>query len=219
MLRGRARSTTLYSMQRAGSPVLERPRLERRARRLVGVTITWGLIGAVVAVGAGIVARSVALVGFGVDSSIEVLAALVVVWHLRGVDRRREQRALRFIAICFMALATYVLVQAIPHLSSNSDAKTSPAGIGVAVASALVMAVLAVTKRRTGYALGSRAIIADAAVTKLCAYLSVVLLVGLVLDAAFAWEWADPVAAFGIAMLALRLGRESWPGDEVGERT
>lgn len=191
----------------------DRRTLEHRARWLAWITIGWNVIEAVVAIGAGVVAGSLALVGFGIDSSIEVFAALVVLWRLRGVDEEREQRALKLIAVSFFALGAYVTIEAARDLIGDSDAATSAAGIGIAIASLLVMPALAVAKKRTGIALNNRTVIADAAETKLCAYLSVILLVGLVLDATLDWWWADPVAALGIAALAVREGREAWTGE------
>ncbi len=192
----------------------ERSVLERRARRLAWLTIVWNVVEAIVAIGSGLVAASLALVGFGIDSTIEVFAAIVVLWRLRGVDEAREQHALKLIAVSFFVLAAYVTVEAIRDLISDSDPRTSPVGIGLAIASLIVMPVLAVAKSRTGKALGNRTVIADAAETKLCTYLSVILLAGLLLDATLNWWWADPVAALGIAVLAIREGREAWAGDD-----
>lgn len=177
-------------------------------------TIAWNVIEAVAAIGAGVVAGSLALVGFGIDSSIEVFAALVVLWRLRGLDEEREQRALKLIAVSFFVLGGFVAIEAVRDFIGDRDAETSPVGIGIAIASLLVMPALAVAKKRTGVALHNRTVIADAAETKLCAYLSVILLVGLVLDATLDWWWADPVAALGIAVLAVREGREAWAGED-----
>lgn len=192
----------------------ERTRLEDLARLLAWVTITWNVIEAVVAIGSGLVANSLALVGFGIDSSIEVFAAMVVLWRFRGVDEEREERALKLIALTFFALAVYVAVEAVRDLVAVNDADTSPVGIGIAVASIAVMPALAVAKQRVGMRLGNRTVIADAAETRLCTYLSVILLAGLVLDATVGWWWADPFAAIGIAALAVREGREAWEGED-----
>ncbi len=192
----------------------DRVRLEGRARLLAWATIIWNVIEAVVAIGSGIVAGSLALVGFGIDSSIEVFTAVVVLWRLRGADEEREQRALRLIALSFFALGAYVAVQAVRDLLVDNNPDTSPVGIGLAIASLAVMPVLAAAKKRTGLALGNRTVIADAAETRLCAYLSVILLTGLVLDAAAGWWWADPIAALGIAVLAVREGHEAWEGED-----
>jgi len=192
----------------------DREKLQDRARLLAWLTIVWNVVEAVVAIASGVVAGSLALVGFGIDSSIEVFAAVVVLWRMRGVDEEREQRALKLIALSFFALGAYVAVEAVRDLVSDSDADTSLVGIGLAIASLIVMPVLAVAKTRTGRALNNRTVLADAAETKLCTYLSVILLVGLVLDAALGWWWADPIAALGIAVLAVREGREAWAGDD-----
>lgn len=193
---------------------LDRPKLEARARLLAWTTIVWNLIEAAIAIGSGVVAGSLALIGFGIDSSIEVFAAVVVLWRLRGVDEEREGRALKLVALSFFLLGAYVVVQALRDFITTADANTSAVGIGLAIASLLVMPTLAVAKKRTGVALGSRTLIADAAETKLCAYLSIILLAGLGFDAMFNWWWADPVAALGIAVLAVREGREAWEGDD-----
>lgn len=192
----------------------ERTRLERAAWLLAWGTIAWNVIEAVVAISSGLVAGSLALVGFGIDSTIEVFAATVVLWRLRGVDEERERRALKLIAVSFFALAAYVGVEAIRDLTSDSDPDTSRVGIGLAIASLAVMPALAYAKRRVGLRLGNRTVVADAAETKLCAYLSVILLAGLVLDATVGWWWADPLAALGIAVLAVREGREAWEGED-----
>jgi divalent metal cation (Fe/Co/Zn/Cd) transporter len=192
----------------------DRTRLERSARALARATIVWNVVEAVVAIGSGLAADSIALVGFGVDSTIEVFAAGVVLWRLRSDDEERERRALRLIGVSFFALALYVTVEAARDLLSAGDAETSGVGIGLAVASAVVMPVLASAKRRVGHGLGSPVVLADATETLLCTYLSVILLAGLVLNAAFGIGWADPVAALGIAVLAAREGREAWAGDD-----
>lgn len=211
---------TKAAMSSPGSPVTtvtdpsERTRLERLARVLAWATIAWNVLEAVVAISAGLVAGSLALVGFGIDSSIEVFAAVVVLWRLRGVDEEREEKALKLIALPFFALGAYVVVEAVRDLLADNDPDTSPVGIGIAVASLAVMPALAAAKKRVGVRLGNRTVIADAAETRLCAYLSVVLLAGLVLDATVGWWWADPVAALGIAFLAVREGREAWEGED-----
>jgi divalent metal cation (Fe/Co/Zn/Cd) transporter len=193
---------------------IDRPTLETRARLLAVATILWNVAEAAVAIGAGVVAGSLALIGFGFDSTIEVFAATVVLWRMRGLDEDREHRALKLIALSFFVLAGYVAVEALRDLLTDSDPDTSPVGIGIAIASLIVMPLLAVAKKRTGRRLGNRTVLADAAETRLCAYLSVILLSGLLLDATFGWWWADPVAALGIAVLAVREGREAWQGED-----
>lgn len=187
----------------------------RKALRLEYFTITWNTIEAVVAIGAGIAASSIALVGFGFDSSIEGFAASVVIWQLRGAhDEERERRALRLIAITFFVLAAYVVFESIRDLVTNAEPETSAVGIGVAIVSIIVMPTLGFAKKRLADKMGSAVLRADAAETFLCSWLSVILLAGLVLNATVGWWWADPVAALGIAWLALREGREAWSGDD-----
>lgn len=189
--------------------------LERRALRLEYLTISWNLIEGIVAVGAGIAAGSIALVGFGFDSSIEAFAASVVVWQLKGSSsEEREHRALRLIAVSFFILATYVTIESMRDLIGRSEPAGSTVGIILAIVSLIVMPTLAWLKRRTGEALGSRVLIADSAETYLCSWLSAILLLGLVLNATVGWWWADPVAALGIAYLALREGCEAWSGED-----
>lgn len=188
--------------------------LQRRAQGLAWATIGWNVVEAVVAVASGVVAGSIALVGFGVDSSIEVFSASVVLWRLRGGSEAREERALKLIGASFLALAGFLTVEATRDLLGGADPETSFVGIALAVASLIVMPLLAVAKRRTGEQLGSATVVADSVETKLCAYLSVTLLAGLVLNAAFGWDWADPVAALAIAVLAAREGREAWKGED-----
>lgn len=187
----------------------------RKALRLEYFTITWNVIEAIVAIGAGIAAGSIALVGFGFDSSIEGFAATVVIWQLRGADdEARERRALRLIAITFFVLAAYVIFESVRDLVTNAEPETSAVGIGVAMVSIIVMPTLGFAKKRLAERMGSAVLRADAAETFLCSWLSVILLAGLVLNATVGWWWADPVAALGIAWLALREGREAWSGDD-----
>ena len=187
--------------------------LARRGVRLEYLTIAWNILEGIVAIGAGIAAGSIALVVFGLDSFIEVAAAGVVVWELRGVSEDRERTALRLIAVTFYALAAYVAVSATRDLILAERPSESIPGIAIAVASLIVMPVLATAKRRTGEALHSSTLLADSKETLLCTYLSAILLAGLALNAAFGWWWADPLAAYGIAVLAVREGREAWRGD------
>lgn len=188
-------------------------RLRTRARQLAWLTVVWNFIEAVVAIAAGAAAGSAALVGFGLDSTIEVASALVIIWQFSGVDEHREQRALRLIAVSFFALATYVSIRALFDLAGAHEAETSTVGIALAVASLIVMPALAIAKRRTGRQLGSVTVTADSQQTWLCTYLSAILLVGLVLNATVGWWWADPIAALLIAALAAREGIEAWNGD------
>ena len=193
--------------------VAEGTRLRTRARQLAWATVVWNVIEALVAIIAGTAAGSAALVGFGLDSTVEVASALVIIWQFSGVDEQREQRALRFIAVSFFALATYVSIRALLELVGANEADTSTVGIALAVASLMVMPALAIAKRRTGQQLGSVTVTADSQQTWLCTYLSAILLVGLVLNATVGWWWADPIAALLIAALAAREGIEAWNGD------
>jgi divalent metal cation (Fe/Co/Zn/Cd) transporter len=192
----------------------ERLALRRRALQLEYLTISWNVAEAIVAVAAGVAAASIALVGFGLDSLVEVFAASVVVWELRGVSEERERRALRLIAISFFVLAAYVSVEAARDLLLQSEPRESVVGIVLAAVSLGVMPLLAWGKLRVGRRLGSPTLIADSKETLLCSYLSAILLAGLALNAAFGLWWADPVAGFGIAYLAVREGIEAWHGHD-----
>lgn len=193
----------------------ERRTLRRRALLLEYLTIAWNLVEAVVAVGLGLAASSIALIGFGFDSMIEVFAASVVIWEFRGLkEDDRERTALRLIAVSFFVLAAYVTFESVRDLVGHTEPSESVPGIVLAALSLVVMPVLAVVKRRTGEAMGSATLIADAAETMLCSLLSLILLIGLVLNATVGWWWADPLAALGIAFLAAREGLEAWRGKE-----
>jgi divalent metal cation (Fe/Co/Zn/Cd) transporter len=187
--------------------------LLRRGLRLEYLTVTWNVIEAVVAVGLGFAAGSIALVGFGFDSVIEVVAASVVIWELRQVGQDRERFALRLIAVSFFVLTAYLGFQAVRDLFTRAEPHESVPGIVLAAASLVVMPLLAIAKRRTGLGMASAPLIADSAETMLCALLSLILLVGLLLNATVGWWWADPVAALGIAALALREGVDAWRGE------
>ncbi|HEU4547004.1 MAG TPA: cation transporter [Microlunatus sp.] len=194
--------------------------LRRRALALAGLTIAWNVVEAIVAVAAGVAAGSIALVGFGFDSTVEVLSACVVVWHFRaelrgGHDEQRERRALRLIGVTFFVLAAYVSSEAVRDLFFvDAEADESAVGIALAALSLLVMPVLAWAKKRTADQLGSPTLRADATETLLCTWLSVVLLLGLVLNATVNWWWADPAAALVIAGLAAHEGLEAIRGDD-----
>ena len=164
---------------------------------------------------AGLVAGSVALVGFGLDSVVEVSSGLIVLWQFRHpMPETRERQALRLMAFSFFALAAYVDRRVGPRPWSAAATRTPHrSGIGLAVASLLVMPFLSWAQRRTGRALGSHAVVADSTQTLLCTYLSAVLLVGLVLNATLGWSWADPLAGLVIAAVAVKEGREAWRGE------
>ncbi|KRF06760.1 hypothetical protein ASG88_19665 [Nocardioides sp. Soil777] len=172
------------------------------------------MIEAVVAVTAGLVAGSVALVGFGLDSVVEVSSGLIILWQFRHpLPESRERRALRLMALSFFALAGYVGFESVRALLTDHDPDASPIGIGLAALSLLVMPFLSWAQRRTGKELGSNAVVADSTQTLLCTYLSAVLLVGLLLNATLGWSWADPVAGLVIAAVAVREGLEAWRGE------
>lgn len=196
------------------------------AVRLEYVTIGWNAIEAAVAVGSGIVAGSVALVAFGLDSAIEVVSATVVLVHLRAVlagsepNAARQRRALRTIAVTFFVLAAYVTVDAAITLLSADRPDASPVGLVVTGAAVIVMPTLAWAKRRTARALGEHGrqgsavlLNADAAETLLCAVLSLATLIGVGANAIFGWWWADPVAGLVVVYFAIREGREAWEGE------
>lgn len=186
--------------------------LVRRARQLAWFTIVWNLIEAVVAIGAGAAAGSLVLIGFGVDATIETLSAVVVLWRLQGVADEREERALQLIAISFFLLAAYIGVESARDLVTTSAPEVSVPGMAITGLSLVVMPLLARAKQHVGRQLGDRVVLADAVETWLCTYLSAIVLAGLVLNAALGWWWADPVAALGVAWLAVREGREAWEG-------
>jgi divalent metal cation (Fe/Co/Zn/Cd) transporter len=187
--------------------------LRRRIRLLVAATITYNVIEAVVALAAGTIASSVALIGFGLDSIIEVSSAAAVAWQFAGPDpQRRERTALRVIAGSFFALAAYVTVEAVRALLGAGEAERSTVGIVLVAASVVVMPFLSMAQRRAGHELGSASAVADSKQTLLCTYLSAAVLVGLVLNAALGWWWADPAAALVLAVLAIREGWEAWRG-------
>jgi divalent metal cation (Fe/Co/Zn/Cd) transporter len=188
--------------------------LTGRVRWLVAATITYNVIEAVVAISAGAIASSTALIGFGLDSVIEVSSAAAVAWQFAGRDpQSRERVALRLIALSFFALAAFVTVAAIRALVWSDEARHSTAGLVLAALSLVVMPVLSYAQRRAGRELGSRTAVADSKQTLLCTYLSAVLLMGLALNTLFGWAWADPLAALVIAGVAVKEGRDAWRGD------
>jgi divalent metal cation (Fe/Co/Zn/Cd) transporter len=188
--------------------------LSRRIRLLVAATITYNVVEAVVALWAGRAASSTALMGFGLDSVIEVSSAAAVAWQFSGKDpEARERVALRVIGCSFFALAAYVTFEAVRSLLGSAEAEHSTVGLVLAAVSLLIMPGLSYAQRRAGRELGSRSAVADSKQTLLCTYLSAVLLVGLAVNSLFGWTWADPLAALVIAGVALKEGREAWKGD------
>lgn len=187
--------------------------LRRRVKLFVAATITYNVVEAAVALSAGTVASSRALIGFGLDSVVEVMSAVAVAWQFSGADHEaRERAALRVIAVSFFALAAFVTVHSVQGLLVEAAADPSRVGIVLAAVSLAVMPWLSWAQRRTGRELGSLSAVADSKQTLLCTYLSGVLLVGLVLNAWVGWSWADPVAALVIAAVAVREGVEAWRG-------
>lgn len=188
--------------------------LVRRIRLIVAATITYNVIEAIVALAAGSVASSAALIGFGLDSIVEVLSAAAVAWQFAAPDpHRRERVALRLIALSFFGLALFVSIDAARALLGASEPEHSPVGIVLAAVSLAVMPLLSWLERRTGRELGSASAVADSKQTLICAYLSAALLAGLLLNSLLGWAWADSVAALVIAAFAVREGVEAWRGD------
>jgi divalent metal cation (Fe/Co/Zn/Cd) transporter len=197
-------------------PGADRTRLVRRARRLAHLANAWHLVEFGVALGAGIAASSIALIAFGADSLIEVFAGSVVLWRFgarRAGSGAAELRAQRLIAASFFVLAAYVSVESVRTLVTEHHPESSWVGIGLAAFTAATMPFLALAKRRVGVRLGSRATASEGAQNMLCAYLSVALLAGLLLNAAAGWWWADPAAALVVAAVAVREGVHGWQGE------
>jgi divalent metal cation (Fe/Co/Zn/Cd) transporter len=187
--------------------------LVRRGLLLEYLTIAWSVLSAAVATVAGIAAGSIALVGFGLDSVIEVFAGAVVVWQLQGTMGGRDRPALRLIGAAFLLLAAYVLVQALRSLLTQSRPEDSVAGIALTAGALIVMALLGTAKRRTGSKLGNPVLLTEARVTLIDAGLAATLLAGLVLNAAVGWWGADPLAALFLAALAVKEGLEALRGE------
>ena len=208
-------------MTRSASERTLRDGFLRRGLQLEYFTVSWNIVEGVVAITAAVVAGSVALLGFGVDSLVESVSGGVLIWRLRAerngdendeAVERIERRAERLVAVSFFGLAAYVAIEAVRSLVARSEPEASPVGMVLLVVSIGVMVWLARAKRHTATALGSRALHADAAQTLACWRLSVIALAGVGLNALLGWWWADPVAALGIAVLLLLEGREAWRG-------
>jgi divalent metal cation (Fe/Co/Zn/Cd) transporter len=194
--------------------------LSRRIRWLVAATITYNLIEAVIALTEGTRVSSTALIGFGLDSLVEVSSAAAVAWQFAGRDpQSRERAALRVIALSFFALAAWVTADAVRALLWAAETRHSTIGIILAAVSLVIMPLLSYAQRRAGRELGSVSAVADSKQTLLCTYLSAVVLAGLVLNSLFGWFWADPVAGLIIAAVAVREGREAWRGDACCQST
>ncbi|MEJ7634844.1 cation transporter [Aeromicrobium sp.] len=191
-----------------------RNRLSRRARMLAGLSVGYNIVEGLVAIAAGIAAGSIALIGFGLDSFVEVSSGLIILWQFsHKIPETRERTALRMLAVSFFALAGYVGFESVRALLGGTHADPSGVGIGLAIASLIIMPFISYAQRRTGRALGSNAVVADGTQTLLCTYLSAVLLIGLVLNSTLGWSWADPIAGLMIAAVATREGVQAWRGD------
>lgn len=191
-----------------------RSTLHRRVRFIVGFTITYNVIEAIVAIWAGVLASSAALIGFGLDSVVEVLSAVAIAWQFTRKDPEHwEKVTVRVIGLAFFALAAYVTIDAATSLVAQEGPEHSPLGLGITALSLIVMPLLAWFEVRTGRELVSKSVIADAKQLILCIYLSGAVFLGLALNALFGWWWADSVAALVVAVLAIREGVEAWRGD------
>jgi divalent metal cation (Fe/Co/Zn/Cd) transporter len=200
----------------------ERDAAVARARRLNQFSLGWNVAEGIIALAAGVAAGSVSLIGFGIDSGIEVSAALILAWRLHQERRSGcmvayDRRATRLIAVAFVALAAYVWVDAVGDLAGRTRPEASIPGLLLAVASVILMPRLARAKRALAPALGSQAVSADAQQTSLCALLSAVLIVGVGLNTFLGWWWADPVAALVIGALALEAARRVWRSESLAD--
>ena len=188
--------------------------LQRRIRWIVAATITYNVIEAIIAIAAGTVSSSTALIGFGLDSIVEVLSAAAVAWQFAGPDpEARERVALKVIAVSFFGLALYVTIDAILSLTGLRSPEHSTVGIILTAVSLLVMPGLSLFERRTGKELGSASAVADSKQTLICSYLSAAVLIGLLLNTLLGWAWADAVAGLVIVVFAVREGLEAWRGE------
>ena len=196
------------------APADRRQALHRRIRWVVSITIGYNLVEAIVALSAGAASSSAALIGFGLDSVVEVLSAAAVAWQFTRTEPDRwEKPTLRVIAIAFFALAGYVTVSSILSLTGATAIQHSPIGIVLTAVSVVVMPLLSLAERRAGRELGSATAIADSMQTLICTYLSAAVLIGLVLNSLFGWQWADAIAGLVIGAFAVREGVEAWKGD------
>src|SRR4051812_42109546 len=201
------------------APAAPRQALVRRARGLAWLGLGWHVIEAAVAIAAGAVAASPALIGFGADSLIEAAAGVVVLWLMAGsrsASNSAERRAQQLIAASFAVLAAYITIEAVRDLAGGHQPDASWVGIGLSIVTLATMPPLAAAKRRVGEQLGSHATTSESRQTLLCAYLSAALQTGLLANAALGWWWADPLAALCIAAVAGREARDAWRGDDCG---
>lgn len=212
----------------AGPPVAASPsvrdarsraRLVRRVKALSWLSLAWMTAEGAVGIIAGSVAGSVALTGFGIDSAIEGLASVIVIWRFtgsRGLSEEAEERAQKLVAVSFFLLAPYVAAQAISDLAGGDHPETSYVGIGLSLGSLIFMPLLGRAKQKLGARLGSAATAGEGAQNMLCAYLAAGVLVGLLANLLLGWWWLDPVVALGISGLAVKEGREAWRGEGCG---
>ncbi|HEX2180355.1 MAG TPA: cation transporter [Actinomycetota bacterium] len=198
--------------------VSRRDALVRRIRWLAAATICYNLVEGAVAIAAGSAASSSALIGFGLDSLIEASSATALSWQFSAAGHEaresRERLTLRLIATSFFALAVYVAIDSALAFTGRGEAEPSPVGIGLAAVSLVVMPLLSLAERRAGRELGSTSAVADSKQTLLCAWLSAVLLAGLLANSLFGWSWADPIAGLVIAGVAAKEGLEAWRGEK-----
>ncbi|MDN3445704.1 cation transporter [Microbacterium sp. APC 3901] len=191
-----------------------RATLHRRIRLIVAFTIVYNVIEAVVAITAGSAASSAALIGFGLDSSIEVLSAAAVAWQFTRRDPERwEKPTLRVIAVAFFALAVYVTTSSVLSLFGGDRPEHSTVGLVLTALSVVIMPLVSFAERRAGFEVGSATAVADSKQTLICTYLSATVLIGLALNSLLGWWWADAVAGLVIAIFAVREGLEAWKGD------
>jgi divalent metal cation (Fe/Co/Zn/Cd) transporter len=196
-----------------------RARLVRRVKALSWLSLAWMTAEGAVGIIAGSVAGSVALTGFGIDSAIEGLASVIVIWRFtgsRGLSEEAEERAQKLVAVSFFLLAPYVAAQAISDLAGGDHPETSYVGIGLSLGSLIFMPLLGRAKQKLGARLGSAATAGEGAQNMLCAYLAAGVLVGLLANLLLGWWWLDPVVALGISGLAVKEGREAWRGEGCG---
>lgn len=185
-------------------------RLLKRGLQLEYTTLGWNVFGAIVVIWAAIVAKSIALAGFGIDSLIEIFASVVVVWQLKGIDQDRQHIALRLISIAFFALVIYILVQGGRTFIFEIQPGTSPIGIGWLAVTFVAMLLLAVGKRRTGQQLNNPVLLTESRVTLVDAYLAAAVLIGLILNKFLGWWWADPLAGLVIVYYGFREAWHAW---------
>ena len=192
----------------------ERAGLGRRARLLAAASITYNVLEGIVAIAAGLVAGSVALVGFGADSAIEVSSGLIILWQFsHRLPETRERQALRLMSVAFALLAAWIGFESVRALVTGAEPDASPVGIGLTIASLIVMPFLSLAQRRTGRALGSAAVVADGTQTAICWWLSLAVACGLILNATLGWSWADPVAGLIVAAVAAWEAVKAWKGE------